>query len=330
MTPADFIAKWKRSQLSERSACQQHFLDLCEVLNQPKPAAADPVGAFYTFERGLRDAEGKQGWADVWFKGHFAWEYKGKHKDLKAAYDQLQRYRDALENPPLLVVCDIDRFEVHTNFTDTAKKVHTFSLDNLGEVHHLDILRKLFTEPNDLRPALTTYSITEHAAIRLGQLADSMRTRGIDAQESAHFLMKLMFCMFAEDVQLLPKGLFERTIESSKTDPKKLDKKFQKLFAAMAKGDSFGVDEIQYFNGGLFSDAKTIELRENEIDEILSAARYDWSSVEPSVFGTLFERSLDPDKRSQLGAHYTSRADIDQIRGPAVNTLLTGVGAGLR
>jgi len=313
MTPAAFIAKWKKVTLSERSACQQHFLDLCEVLNQPKPAHADPTGEFYTFEAGLKEADGSQGWADVWYKGHFAWEYKGKHKDLKTAYDQLQRYREPLGNPPLLVVCVMDRFEVHTNFTDTAKKVYSFSLDNLGEVHHLDILRKLFTDPNDLRPALTTTKITESAAYRMGLLAESMRNRGLNAQDSAHFLMKLMFCMFAEDVQLLPKGLFERTVESSKTNPKNLDKKFKNLFAAMAKGDFFGADEIAFFNGGLFADAKTIELRENEIDEILSASRYDWSSVEPSIFGTLFERSLDPDKRSQLGAHYTSRTDIETL-----------------
>lgn len=124
MTPQQFIAKWQQTSLSERSACQQHFLDLCELLGQPKPAEADPEGAWYTFERGVQTTGGTQGWADVWMKGRFGWEYKGKHKDLKAAYDQLLRYREALENPPLLVVCDLDRFEIHTNFTGTAKQVH--------------------------------------------------------------------------------------------------------------------------------------------------------------------------------------------------------------
>ena len=128
MTPQEFISKWQRVTLSERSACQQHFLDLCDLLKQPKPAAADPEGAWYTFERGLKDNEGDQGWADVWMKNHFGWEYKGKHKDLSKAYQQLQRYREALENPPLLVVCDMDRFEIHTNFTGSVKNVHAFSL----------------------------------------------------------------------------------------------------------------------------------------------------------------------------------------------------------
>ncbi len=122
MTPQQFIAKWQRVTLSERAACQQHFLDLCELLGQPKPAEADPEGSWYTFEKGVATTEDKRGWADVWMRDHFGWEYKGRHKDLKAAYAQLLLYREALENPPLLVVCDMDRFEVHTNFTDTAKQ----------------------------------------------------------------------------------------------------------------------------------------------------------------------------------------------------------------
>jgi hypothetical protein len=126
MTPPQFIAKWQKANLSERSAAQQHFLDLCDLLGQPKPAAADPEGTWYTFERGAHKTGG--GEADVWLRGHFAWEYKRKHKDLAAAYRQLLLYREDLENPPLLVVCDLDRFEVHTNFTGTIARVYAFHL----------------------------------------------------------------------------------------------------------------------------------------------------------------------------------------------------------
>jgi len=98
LTPQQFIAKWQRVTLSERSACQQHFLDLCHLLSQPKPAEADPEGAWYTLEKGVQTTEGGKGWADVWMRGHFGWEYKGKHKDLKSAYSQLLLYREALEN----------------------------------------------------------------------------------------------------------------------------------------------------------------------------------------------------------------------------------------
>ncbi|MDY0171201.1 MAG: hypothetical protein RBS80_31970, partial [Thermoguttaceae bacterium] len=164
MTPQEFIAKWQRAELSERSAYQQHFLDLCALLDQPTPASADPDGTWYTFERGVHKTLGGQGWADVWLRGHFGWEYKKKRKNLDGAYQQLLLYREDLENPPLLIVCDLDRFEVHTNFTGTAKRVHAFDLAGLADPENLDTLRKTFTNPEALRPGLTCDSITRQAA----------------------------------------------------------------------------------------------------------------------------------------------------------------------
>ena len=81
--------------------------------------------------RAPEKTSGGDGFADVWKRGHFAWEYKGKRKNLDAAYSQLLQYREALDNPPLLVVCDLDRFEVHTNFTNTPVVVHKFTLADL-------------------------------------------------------------------------------------------------------------------------------------------------------------------------------------------------------
>src|SRR5262249_13869393 len=136
VNPQQFAAKWKRAALSERSAYQQHFLDLCDLLGHPRPADADPEGRWFTFERFVKKNDGRNGFAEVWMRGHFGWEYKARHNDhksLKEAYKQLLKYREALENPPLLAVCDLDRFEVHTNFTGTAKRVYEFDLDGLPE-----------------------------------------------------------------------------------------------------------------------------------------------------------------------------------------------------
>ena len=244
MTPQQFIAKWQRVTLSERSACQQHFLDLCELLGQPKPAEADPDGTWYTFEKGVETSEDKKGWADVWMRDHFGWEYKGKHKDLKAAYQQLQLYREALENPPLMVVCDMDRFEVHTNFTGTAKHVHVFDLAGLAVPANLDILRRVFTDPDSLKPGITSEAITVEAADRFAKLADGMRAKGIEPLRAAHFLMKLMFCMFGEDTMLLPPGLFGKLLDTGKANPAMLPRLLQTLFEAMAKGGVYGSDVI--------------------------------------------------------------------------------------
>jgi len=152
LTPQAFSERWSKSKLSERSSAQSHFIDLCNMLGKPTPAEADPDGDFYTFERRVKKTgvgAGK-GFADVWYRGHFAFEYKGKHKDLGAAYDQLLRYREDLGNPPLLVVCDIDRFQVHTNFTNTAKRVYSFTNEELPEPENLRVLRALFEAPDTL------------------------------------------------------------------------------------------------------------------------------------------------------------------------------------
>ena len=321
-----FVARWQRSTLTERSAAQQHFLDLCAVLGQPTPAGADPDGTHYTFEKGARKTSGAGGWADVWMRRHFAWEYKGKHKDLTAAYRQIQQYREDLENPPLLVVCDLDRFEVHTNFTNTVKAVYAFDLDDLARnaptptcaLPPLEVLRAAFTHPDLLRPNRTTASVTEDAARTFAALAESLRRRGEDPEVTAHFLMRLLFCLFAEDIGLLPPRLFTTLIERTRTRPADFAARLGLLFAAMATGGAFGADDIAYFNGGLFADATTLPLTTDDLAILARAATLDWASIEPAIFGTLFERSLDPAKRSQLGAHYTGRDDILLIVEPVL------------
>lgn len=319
MTPHQFIAKWQAADLKERAACQEHFLDLCGVLGEPTPAAADPTGAWFTFEKGVSKDTGGQGYADVWRRNCFGWEYKGKKKNLADAYRQLTQYREALGNPPLLVVCDLNRFEIHTNFTGTAKEVHAFDLDGLADAKNLAKLRHAFTDPDQLKPGRTQKQVTEEVAAKFAAVADGMRDRGIEPHAAGHFLMKLMFCMFAEDIDLLPKELFLRTVRNCKWEPAKLSKMLADLFAAMASpGGTFGADEIPWFNGGLFKDAEVIDLTPTEIRHLEDAAGYDWSAVEPSIFGTLFERILNPAKRSQLGAHYTSRDDILTLLEPVL------------
>lgn len=155
MTPQEFVDKWRRSKLKESAGSQSHFNDLCRMLGHPTPAVADPEGATFTFEKGAGKRTGGQGWADVWKKGCFAWEYKGKHKDLDAATEQLQLYRDALLNPPLLVVSDMETIVIHTNFTNTIKRTFTLTFDDLLTTDGLAILRNAFEHPERLRAEQT-------------------------------------------------------------------------------------------------------------------------------------------------------------------------------
>jgi len=179
-----FILKWSKAALTERSASQQHFLDLCEILGHPKPAEADPEGESFTFEKGAAKYGGGSGWADVWKRGFFAWEYKRRHADLAAAYDQLLRYREALENPPLLVVCDMDRIVVHTNFTGRPALVHDIALKDLAKPENLEIVRAVFFDPKRLEPGTTREAITQEAATRVGAIAQTMRERGLEPHQA--------------------------------------------------------------------------------------------------------------------------------------------------
>ncbi len=256
----EFVTRWKASSLSERSGAQQHFCDLCDVLGQAHPAAVDQSGETFTFEKHVSALKGGKGFADVWKSGYFAWEYKSKDKDLNAAYVQLNDYREDLENPPLLVVCDQERFEVHTNWPNTRHQVYSFTLSDMLRneptphcaLPPLDVLHALFEHPEELRPDAPSAKVTEKAAAKFADLADNLNVRRIDPEKAAHFLVRLLFCLFADSIGLLPDHLFRRMIEIDRGNPLNFNRKLRRLFAAMAKGDAFGADDVPFFNGGLF------------------------------------------------------------------------------
>jgi len=320
-TPAEFVKKWAGNTRTERAASQEHFIDLCRILGVQTPNEADSTGDEYAFEKGAEKSAGGDGFADVWKRGHFAWEYKGKHKDLKAAYQQLLQYREALENPPLLVVCDLNRFEIHTNFTNTPTNVHSFDLERLlaEPAEPLRLLRAVMQHPEELKPGKTRDELTAKAASEFASLAERLRARGHDSLDVAHFLDKLLFCMFAEDAGLLPGDLLKRLATAGKDDPNVFTGGLRELFTKMADGGGlFGVERIEWFNGGLFDSAAVLPLTDDEIALVNRVSRLDWSQVEPAIFGTLFERGLDPSKRQQLGAHYTDRAAIMRLIDPVL------------
>ena len=322
LSAAAFAAKWKDNARRERPGAQEHFIDLCRLLGVPTPNEADPSGEHYTFEAGAeRTSSGRHGWADVWKRGYFGWEYKGAHADLAAAYRQLLDYREALENPPALVVSDMDVIEVHTNFTNTQPVVHTVTLDDLAEdpAGALRILRAVMSEPEALRPKQTPDEVTQAAAARFAEIAGSMQARGHDPETVAHFLNRVLFCLFAEDIGLLPRRIMSDLIASRADDPAAFTAGLSELFRLMAdRGGYFGTQRIAWFNGGLFDDAAALAFTREELRAVGAASALDWSQVEPAVLGTLFERGLDPDRRGQLGAHYTDRAKILMVVEPVV------------
>ena len=319
MTPHAFIAKWRDATLKERSAAQEHFLDLCRLLDEPTPAEADPTGATYCFERGaVRTDTGGDGWADVWKRHCFAWEYKGQRANLDAAFMQLQQYALALENPPLLIVSDLRRFRIRTNWTNSVSRTYEFDLDALTDHAVRDRLKWAFSDPERLRPGETRRALTERAAASFAAVAQTLRARGHDPPMVAHFVNRLVFCMFADDVGLLPDHMFTRMLRQAQRTPEQFTELAAELFRVMAAGGRVGFEAVAWFNGGLFDDSAALPLEAADIETVLAASDLDWSEIDPSILGTLFERGLDPGKRAQLGAHYTDRDKIMLLVEPVV------------
>ena len=323
ITPQGFIAKWGAPDgvpgpahgLNEEQGAQSHFLDLCELLDVPKPGSAPG----YLFEEKSKIIGGKTGYADVFMRGVFAWENKAPGKNLDAALKQLLTYSLALENPPILVVSDRLSIRIHTQFTGHPSQTHTVTMAEMDQPGNLALLRRIWTAPESFKPRQTNRDITEAAARSFAALAQGLcASSGLEPQPVAHFLTQCVFCFFAEDVGLLPGRMLERLVTHKNITPERLSQGLGQLFAAMQTGGLYGVDDIPWFNGGLFQTIAVPPLRAPDVAELRTAAALDWSAIDVSIFGTLFERGLDPAKRSQLGAHYTDTATIERIIDPVL------------
>ena len=339
MTPEQFIAKWRGNTRTERAAAQQHFLELCDLLGVDKPGGPD-----YEFEKSTRKIGDTQGYVDVWRDRCFIWEYKGDRRNLVQAYAQLKQYADAFGNPPLLIVSDMQEIRVHTNFTNEIVQEHVIQVGELALRDKQELLRNCFLQPERLRPNESRESVTAKAATELAEIARSLR-RGYDERRVAHFINKLVFCLFAEDIDLLPERVFADIIDEAMKRSDDFEPMLRELFRAMANPRGrFGTVAIPWFNGGLFDDDDVLPLNIVLTQNLRSAARLDWKAIDPTIFGTLFESGLDDKKRAEMaslfdtpepasgqqrlfdapaanrgvGIHYTDEATIMKIIDPVV------------
>ncbi len=318
MTPHEFVQRWLGHTQTERQSYQQFFLDLCHLVDHQTPAEYDPSGTTFCFEAGVIKNTGGHGFADVWFKGHFAIEFKGPDGNLDKAYRQLLEYREALENPPLLIVSDTQLLRIHANFTNMPRSERVLRLEEIETPAGLQMVRDIFRNPEAFRPEKTAAQVTEEAAAEFAKLAEHLHRWGYGAQETAHYLIRLLFILFAEDIDLLPRDLFTRLVEKGQRDAATFNKQMRQLFHAMQEGDVFGESNIRWFNGGLFDSDSVLDLDGDGLRILQHVTALDWAGIEPSILGTLFTRSLDPSKRAQLGAHYTSKEDILLIVEPVL------------
>ncbi len=342
ITPQEFVDKWRVTSLGERQSYQLHFSDVCQLVGHQPPdsSGTDEKGRLFQFEKYVKEEKGERGFADVYYEKHFAIEYKAPNRDknLDDAFKQLQRYQRQLKIPPLLIVTDIQNWRIHTNFNNTVPEVYQFTHAEISEKPEvLQWLKYLFYHPERFNPERNTDRVTEEAASALKAVVDNMRQRWqMSSERVAKFLTRIIFSLFAEDIGLLPtmvegqQGLFTYLVEHTQHNPRNFKADIGLLFKAMEDGGRMHSRDIRWFNGALFKDVEVERLSPPAINKLYDACLLNWEYVEPAIFGTLFERCLDPKKRAQLGTHYTAPADILLIVEPVLMQPLRKEWEGIR
>ena len=312
MQPHEFIAKWQNISFGEKQASQEMFLDICALVDHPTPVTFGDREAF-TFEKWVPG-----GFADAYLEDHFGWEFKGDDSELDSALNQLLRYQVHLKTPPLLIVSSFKTIRIQTNFPGMATEQHIIPVTALDQNQHLEKLRWAFHAPDEFRPDRTLEDATKETADVFHAIVQDMEKHNADPEKLARYLNQIVFCLYAEDAGLLPEGLFSSVVNQQNRDAEAFDHVVRGLFGQMASGGFFGANQVRHFNGDLFSTVDTVIFSAAAMLNLHEATKKDWRNIEPSIFGTLFERALDASKRSQLGAHYTGAADIDLVVQPVV------------
>lgn len=260
--------------------------------------------------------------------GSAAWD-----EAMLKARGQAEQYARALPasegRPPLLIVVDVGHsLELYSEFTRTGgtyvpfpdPRSHRLLLEKLHDADVRETLRLAWTDPQALDPARRSARVTREIASSLGRLAASLERSGHSAEAVAAFLMRALFTMFAEDVELLPKDSFIGLLKSLEGRTDQFVPMIEELWSRMKTGGFSTVlrEKIRHFNGGLFADATALPLTDDQFSLLIEASRADWRDVEPAIFGTLLERALDPRERHKLGAHYTPRAYVERLVVPTI------------
>lgn len=266
-------------------------------------------------------------------KGHGTRGTAGWDTFMRRAREQAEAYVRLLpaseSRPPFVLVVDVGHvIEVYAEFTRTGghyaafpeARRHRITLDDLRKPETRELLRTIWLDPMSLDPSLHAAKVTREVAATLAKISRSMEGQPDPAggvltpERVSTFLMRMIFSMFAEDVGLLS-DKFRKALEGMRGDTDAFVPTVQELWGKMATG-GFSValqEKIRHFNGGLFENVEVLPVTAEQLELFIEAAGYDWSQVEPSIFGTLVERALDPVERHRLGAHYTPRAYVERL-----------------
>ena len=342
-----FIHKWEDSEGNERANYQTFFGDFCLTLGvTPPPPKGNVMGDPYCFDKDIKffssDKAESTRFADFYKEGCFLIEAKqgsqasgkghGKrgtkvYQDaMQKAFNQAKSYaynRMLGAMPPFLITCDIgSHFEVWEGFSGEYGSYGARQRLNLADLRDPDVFDrfvKIFTDPQALNPEKYRARVTREVAAELAKLSRWLEEQGHAPQSTAYFLMRCIFTMFAEDVEMLKGEVFTNALRDRWiANPATFKPEIEQLWQTMNTGGSFGFERVLQFNGSFFENASAIALPKEQLEMLYAAAAKDWSQVEPAIFGTLLERALEKKERSRLGAHYTPRSYVERLVRPVV------------
>ncbi|MEQ8454982.1 MAG: class I SAM-dependent DNA methyltransferase [Sandaracinaceae bacterium] len=259
---------------------------------------------------------------DLHWPGRVLVEMKRRGEKLEHHYDQALAYWMHLvpDRPPYVILCNFDDFWIYDFNQQLYEPMDKVSLSELPS--RWTALRFLFPEAHEPQFRNNLVDVTSQAADTMATVFRAMRERGEDRDRAQRFVLQCILAMFAEDVDLLPRGLFtdllDRCIKSGISSYDALGG----LFSQMNRKDAArgGLYKgVRHFNGGLFAKVEPIELSGDELHLMHAAANdHRWSEINPAIFGTLFQSSMDENVRHKRGAHFTSEADIQKVVEPTI------------
>lgn len=319
----DYVGKYiTGDEKGEAQLFLDHFFNALGYPNGLKGAGAN-------CEFRIRDeASGSTQFADLVWKPVVLIEMKKRGVDLTLHYQQAFDYWTKLvpDRPRYVILCNFDEFWIYDLNIQVYYPLEKIILSELDK--RQEALSFLLPKPSAPIFNYDREDVTEKAAYYISSVYKSLRKRNIEAKTSLKYCLQLVLCMFAEDVDLLPRHIFSRLIKDLLKEPgsgfDRITKSYDLIGGLFNAMNTEGVipggiyKDVEYFNGGLFDKIYPVELTKYEIELISLAADFSWSAVNPAIFGAIFESALDQKERHKLGAHYTHEIDIKKIVVPVI------------
>ena len=311
-----FSKRWKDGR-NEEAESQSFVMDFLHVFG-----VGDPV-KMGDFEYKVPLTGNKTGYIDYLWKGQIAVEMKSRGKDLNAAFEQLRVYMTHLpedEIPDLWMVCDFESVRLNRRSTN---EVYNFKTKDLRK--HIKRFANIAGYTTE-RVRHDQIEVNVKAAEKMATLHDALKEHGYDGHELRVYLVRLLFCLFADDTGIFPQDNLFNYIEKSKPDGSDLSERINKLFEILnmppevrAKRTllSDEIKQFRYVNGNLFKDLlPSAEFNANMRRTLLECLNFDWNKISPAIFGAMFQGVMDAKQRRETGAHYTSEENILKLINP--------------